>query len=464
MPLVVALALWLLYWIAGFPLPNWDDLFFVGGAIELARDGHLANPLIRFWSPVAAERYFFQTPFYPYTLAGWIELFGLSARSLLAFQAVAGATCSISAALLLRRYGFSGGFVLPILVASAMAPQGLRHDLLGLTFLMSGLWLLSHLGVLRPLLGALLLACGVATWPVLLGYGTSFGLAVALAAGRRPGLSTKQHAARRLGICLAGAAGAFLLLIAFIQLRLPDFLTDFTWHARLRRSPLSHLLPELRHQLTNGLAELMFSPLYLMILVLVVLIGIHWRQVRREALVFLVALGAGTVLTVLLYASVLHLLVDLFFWIGVAVLLGEVPLSKGARRLATGGAVCAFLLAQSHLLISLASQRPAPEERYVETRQILSRRPLRRLAIDEVAARHVFDYRLPPRAFSWNYSLPPQKTWPASVSEKSPDVTWVLSSAKSREVQGLPPWGKMKLFGRELGSIPAQPRDVIVIE
>lgn len=454
-------AFWSVLWAAGFPSPNWDDLFFVGGAFELARTGRLANPLIRFWNPVAADRYFFQPPFYQYALAGWIELFGISARSLLGFQCVVLAVFSVSATFIFRRYGFRGAAAIPIVLAFAMGPQGLRHDAMGLALLALGLWSLSSPGALRTFAGAFLLASSIATWPALLAYAVPLG-AASLCVALQPGPSPLARVASRLATALAGAGAAFVLFLVSIRFRLTEFLADFAWHARLRRPTGGEILPALELQLTNGKAELLYGPLYALFFFLTAVMAVRWRQTRLEARVFLCALWAGILANLVLYASILHVLADLFCWIGVVVLLNEIPVSRGVRRLSTAAAVIAFTIAQSYPLVALAGRQSVTPARYAEIRTVLQTRAVRAIAADEVAARFVFDYRLPPGAFFWNYSVPPPKTCPASVLEKAPGVTWVLSPVKSNTTKGLPAAGKVRLFGRELGSIPAKPYEVVI--
>ncbi len=454
---------WTALWAAGYPPPNWDDLFFAGGAFELAGTGRLANPLIRFWNPVAANRYFFQPPFYQYALAGWLRLFGISAHSVLGFQCLVLAVCSLCAALLLRRYGFSGASIVPVLLAFSMAPQGLRHDAMGLALLAAGLWFLSFPGVLRALLGAFLLASALATWPALLAYAAPFGGVVSMA-GLQPGSPRKIQIARRLVVFLAGAGAAFLLFLASIRFRLHEFLADFTWHARLRRPTLGGLLPAIKLQLTNGSAGFLYGPLYAVFLLLTIVTALRWKQTRVEARVFLCTVWVGILANLVLYASILHTLADLFCWIGVVILLWEIPVRPALRRIAVAAAIVAFAIAQSYLFIAAAGRKSVPEAEYRAAREALRNHPSGLVAADEVAARLVFDYRLPAGAFFWNYSVPPPQTWPFSIREKAPGVMWVLSPVKSGVTQGIPATEKVRFLGRVFGSISARPQEIVVIE
>lgn len=461
--LAAVVAFWALLWTAGLPPPHWDDLFFVGGAFQLAETGQLANPLIRLWSPVAAERYFFQPPFFQYTLAGWIKLFGISAWSLLGFQCLALVVCSLSAMLLLRKYGLSGWRVLPIFLAFAMMPQGLRHDTLGLAFLAAGLWFLSFPGTVRTFAGAFLAASSVATWPLLMVYAVPF-TAAQLGAGRPPASYLSRNAARRFAACLAGAGTAFLLFLASIGFRVGEFLEDFVWHSRLRLPTWRKILPDLWLQLTNGYAEILSPPTYALFLLLTLGMVLRWKETRVKARIFFCALWTGILANLVLYPSFLHVLVDFFCWVGIVALLWEVPMSRAARKAGVAVAAAAFLLAQSYILLAWAGRQSLPAERHDTVREALRRPPPGPLAVDEIAARFIFDYRLPPGAVFWNYSRPPAKTWPASTMEKEPGEIWVLSPVKSQVTKGIPPSPRVRLFGREFGSMSASPYDVAIIE
>lgn len=456
-------AFWIILWTTGFPPPNWDDLFFVGGAFELATTGHLANPLIRFWNSVASERYFFQPPFFQYALAGWIDLVGLGTRSLLGFQCLAFIVASLCGGLLLRKYDFSGAAFLPILLAFAMASQGLRHDAMGLALLALGLWLLSFPDIVRSFLGSLFLVSSIATWPVLLAYAIPLGVAVLLAPSRMEPFPASPRVQKGAAV-LGGGGAAVLVFLLSIDFRLREFLQDFSWHARLRRPTLSEILPAIKHQLTNGYAAVFYGPLYTIFLLLTIAMLVRWNTVRPTARIFLCALWLGILANLLLYSSVLHVLADFFCWIGVVVLLKEIPMRSTLRRVAVAATVAAFAIAQSYVLLALAGRKSISEEHYATVRMSLPNDPSRILGIDEIAARYIFNYQLPAGAYAWNYSFPPPQTWPASTRDKARGVSWVLSPVKSSVTQGIPPAEKVRLFGREFGSIPAKPYDVVVIE
>lgn len=450
---------WVVLWTLGFPAPNWDDLFFVGGALELAEHGRLANPLIRFWNPAAAERYFFQPPFFQYALAGWIHLAGVSSASLRAFQCLAGAMGTAAVGLLLHRHGFSrAAWVVPVLWAVALSTQGLRHDALGLALLATGLLLLTGGTAVRTGAGSLLLTCSLATWPVLLAYAVPLSGALLGAAWRRSG---PHRRARLVSAACIGALAATALFLLSIGGEIGRFLADFAWHAKLRGVSAARLPAEIWLQLTNGYAEVLYLPLYTLLLAFALVLAVRWREVRPQARALLLILGLGMTANLLLYASTMHPLLDLACWIAVVALAAELPLSRRARQAALAASLVVFLFSQAYLGVRLLGTERTPATVHAAARTAVAQG--RAVGVDEVAARFVFDYRLPSGAFFWNYSVPPPQTWPTSTAERSPSVTWILSPVKGAVTRGISPGPPVRLFGRTFRSIPARPYDVVVL-
>lgn len=144
---------WTVLFLFGYPLPNYDDLFFIGAAINLAKGGEFTNPYLEAWNAVfSSGKYYYHPPFYSFTLAGWLKLTGISTNSILLFQYLCYNTSSLFFSLLLRFYSFPRVTALcttVIFAAWHCSPNlyqssGLRHDALGMAYLALGLWLLTR--------------------------------------------------------------------------------------------------------------------------------------------------------------------------------------------------------------------------------------------------------------------------------------------------------------------------------
>jgi len=70
----------------GFPKPFCDDLYFIGAGLNLANGGDFSNPFLERSQFPEPHHYFGHPPMLSYAVAGWLKLFGISARSLMSFQ------------------------------------------------------------------------------------------------------------------------------------------------------------------------------------------------------------------------------------------------------------------------------------------------------------------------------------------------------------------------------------------
>jgi hypothetical protein len=444
---------WLALWLVGFPLPGPDDLFFLGPALELVRHGHLANPFLRLWNPVAASYYYFQPPFHPYVLAGWLKLFGAGARSVLGFQCAAGAVASLSFSLLFRRFHFAGDWIVPLVLARMLLAGGLRHEALGLALLGTGLLLLAYPGKPGRLLGLFLLGASLGSSPALVAFAVPCGLALIARDGWRPGALRWWL----LAVLIAGSLLAVLFLVC-IGGDVQGFLRDFLWHARVRHQ--ADALKELGHHLTNGYAAILLLPVFVLFLTVGTFIAVVWRQARPEAKALLAALSAGVLAITFLYGSALPGYAVPFCWMGIFALLGELPVETRTGRLWLASALAVFVLTNSYTLIQILATdwRATPDAAAIRA----SLPAGATLNVDGVAARFVFDYQLPDQTVSWHYATPPER-WPPSLAEKPADMVWIASPPVLSIVPGFPPARGATFFGREFRSIPARPFEVLVI-
>lgn len=71
----------------GYPLPCSDDLAITGAALSLTRGDGFQNPYVREWmAAFPTDKPFFYPPGMSYLLAGWLFIFGIGVKSMLAFQ------------------------------------------------------------------------------------------------------------------------------------------------------------------------------------------------------------------------------------------------------------------------------------------------------------------------------------------------------------------------------------------
>ncbi|MEM9538940.1 MAG: hypothetical protein AAGA60_05440 [Cyanobacteria bacterium P01_E01_bin.42] len=443
-----------------------DDLFFIGAAINLAKTGELTNPWLSMWSEQTVDRFFVQPPFHSYTLAGWITLFGNSTDSLLLFQCTCYCLFSIFAALILRKYKFSelSIYCIPLVYTTWMAIAGLRQDALGMAYLAIGLWALIHDSALRYFWASLFLGLAICTSPVLLAYAVPFSLGIAIANLHKNSKLDWHYFLRRILALLSAIFIVSLLLLWAIDFQLFHFLDDLSWHASFRVVPLDRVIPEAMFIVTTGYGEIIYGSLYTTYLILLFFLIKNRKKSNTRVIYFAFLLNLALGINMILYVSTLYYNFNFFCWLGVVILLFEISFDKILRITLAFLCLVVFLIYQSQLIVGVISQNHPPNSKYESTLQWVKENPDRNYAIDDVAARVVFDYNLPNNSIAWNFSNNPEIFWPESVREKPLNTVWIISPAKAALTLDLPDYERVKLFGRTFNSIPRSPYDVTIVE
>ncbi|NJO20472.1 MAG: hypothetical protein HC838_11125, partial [Spirulinaceae cyanobacterium RM2_2_10] len=233
------------------------------------------------------------------TLAGWLALTGISARSLLAFQCLCYLSFSIFTALILRTYRYPNWASIAITIAFAflMAGRGLRHDAFAMALLAAGIWCLTCDRPWRYFWGFVLLGTAL-QMPVNLAYGIALGTAlVGCHAWQRwqQKRCTLGYGLARLGALLGAIALNFCLLLIAIDFQLRQFLDDLAWHAALRRAPVSRVPQTFWFFFSIGYNELLYGALYAFYLFLLVILWRRWAAapatLQLPSLVLVAGLG-----------------------------------------------------------------------------------------------------------------------------------------------------------------------------
>jgi hypothetical protein len=441
------IAFWAALWWLGVPMPNDDDLFFVGPALELVDGGRLANPLIRFWHPEAAQTFFFQPPFFQHVLAAWLSAFGVSAGSMTGLQCVMGAVASTSGGGLLRRLGLAGAWFVPVAIGAMALTKGMRHDLLGLALLFTGLWLLSARGRASMFAGIAVLFAAPLTWPVMACYAVPLGLAILARQGRLSRAALPELIA---GSAVAGLVVLALFLVS-IDFAVSDFLRLFAWHADIRRVP--GLFGDLPLLLTRGRSEITHGPVYVLTAGLMAVALIRYRRAPLLAGTAAAVLAA-LILNIVGYSSTWQTLSThiIVLTMGILALNMINELQVQYVPLVSAAVVGVTMWSSALAIVTLLAIRPESAQYY---QQVAARIPADKcLGVDAVAARYVFDYRLPPCAYASHYSFPSPKFFPREGDAPPPGAAWVTSQAPGGHTSGVPPEDRLVLFGWRFDSIP----------
>ncbi len=468
-------AFWTLVFLLGYPLPSVDDIFFTGAAINLSKGGEFTNPYLEAWNSVLSSgKFYFQPPFHSYTLAGWLKIVGISTTSLRLFQYLCYNLCSLSSALLLRFYGFPRLTALCVTVLFALwhcnpnpyYTTGFRHDALGMAFLALGLWLLTRDNWWRYFLGFSFIESAVFTSPITSAYGFSFSVAILainfIDRGGVNNILSKYIRLRTLAL-LAATGLVFTLFLLCINFELKPFFSDFLLTASWRQAATIKGIILFFRMMTQYYGPVLNVPSYILFLSIAVII--FWKRhfVPIHLKILLVGLTMGMILNMLLYASAF--LFNFFFcWVGIVCIVSMNGKSK-FRLYAAIGTLIIYFSSQSLNIISLVEREYVPESRYREIKEAVLAKPNRKYAIDEVAARFVFDYNLPANSIAWNFLKPAPDAFPNSAKDKTPDVTWIISKSNLGHYvpEMLKDYPRVEFIGRTFNSLPKKPFDVIVI-
>jgi len=401
-----------------FPQPMCDDLFYIGAGLNLASGGDFSNPFLERAAFPGPHHYFDHPPLFSYAVAGWLKLFGISARSLLAFQMLTYLLICRTTLAIFRRHHFPPllEWLLPLAVASAFLPTGLRFEAFSVALTMAGLALMDGGGLRLP---------GMFFGFLLLFLGASAASRVTFFSGALVLLALVNLRCRKVPVVTLGltAGAAFLavfgLFLLMINGHLVEFWQNYMFATNISKHAGGSPWRSLNHYLfvIQGITWL---PLHL--LWLAALPGLLFFKDRE-----LGRMGLFAALPVLLLL-VMGALGDGVIWYVFLVLFIAVAgwssaLSRFRRRtlqliftVALLAANARYGLVVAGLLGGQIQAGPAgPAEVLVEARSLKSA-PGHTVLIDQATARYVFDYRIPPGFLDWNYGTP----LPGTLAIESP--------------------------------------------
>jgi hypothetical protein len=443
---------WIALWAAGLPAPHVDDLFFTGTGVALAQGGGLHNPWIEPWlvQHFGSAAFHAQPPLQPQALGLWLRIWGVSTAAILGFQCLAGWLASTAALRLLRRAGCAPAPAIAgwLIVTVFVLARGLRPDAWGAAFaLLAGLaWWRDGCGAW--LAGGLAAALAVAFHP--------FAAMAVLPTGGLALFGRLQ--AKGLRGCvpeLALATGTILvvlgLLAALLDFAVADFWRAFHHHAQLRTPAPGTRLAAFWHELTLGREPLLRAPGALALAGALAAAGFAGNRRRAISAAALAAGAAGVGLV--LYAGY----TPQWLWpLGAGLTLAVWSTVKPFAGRAAVTAVVTFAVCWSSLpwLVGTALARREPAGDYARLRTEYETQPATRLLVDEVAARYVFDFRLPPGSRDWLLARHLDSGLSSLLAAKPPGEIWLVDERKlelyvpDSDVRA----GRVRLAGRTFSS------------
>ncbi len=423
---------------------------FIGAAVHLADKGFLANPLLRAWAPQTADRFFIQPPLHAIVLASWLQVAGVSALSVRVFQAALLGLGGFFTSLWSSRLARGGGLLAALLPFLFLTERGARNDALGFALLSLGIALaIDEDSPAKRIMACLALTLAPVAWPATIAYALPMSVAL---------LVRTRHSLIAVAQVLVGGAFGALTWLAAIHFQVATFLADLSWHARVAGISNGDKLGSIAFEFTNGWGLLLCLPFYLLV---VWIIGARLGRATRPVRVFCVFLLLGVPINIYLHPVTIHFLADpILAAIGIG-LLSTVP-SPRIRRLCAFAVLFACIWAKTYQILEFAIQERTPFQTYSRDR-LLQMAKEGTPVVDEIAARYLFDYRLPEHALFLNFSQSAEHPWPTSTLQRRPGEIWIVGMGVADRCAGLPKSPRAHLLGHEFLSMPERPWDLQVV-
>ena len=275
-------------------------------------------------------------------------------------------------------------------------------------------------------LSLIVIGCSILVYPIVLGLAIPFSVGV-LWTQRPPETSARNWL---LAIFrdwwLAGLIAVSIVMVAFLMMIHFDwesFLEVFAAHRRLRSPELKSIRHEYWRQLTYGYESLLTLPVNALLLVVVAVTTICWRQIESRARTLIYACAASAVFCILLYVNTAMRWVELSAFCAGITLAGASYFRRW-RWLAFAMLTGVYILSQSPWILNVCFRRFLSSATLREVRESALHTG-KILVVDASTARYVFDFRLPPGTKCENYNQPWGTFSMKSIS--SDDTLWIVS-------------------------------------
>ncbi|QYM80480.1 hypothetical protein K0B96_07700 [Horticoccus luteus] len=415
----------LLWWL-GYPRPHVDDLFFTGASVELAHSGRLLNPWLSVWSAsLGSDKFYAFPPVLPCAQALWIVGFGVSTAGFTAFHILVQTALEICVFQLVRATG--GNRVLALCAAGVTAlfplTYGMRPDALALLLVVLGQRMAISNEKWHWAAGAFLSAAAVLTHPLAMAFVVPlYGMRFLVLR------STPTRIPQWFVFTVFGVAVAFAAFLVAIQGELVEFLRAISLHRQLATAPRWYMGPfYFWREMTFGKEVWLQGPIFLLILagIIPAFCGRSPSQrsqsVRRLYAVWLVSLILGCFLyagRMAHYAAYAGLVLAIVSWAE----------SRWRHVFAVSALAAVVLNNAGALLTPIFGDNARPDVTTI--RQAVHEHPGKTLCLDEVVARYVYDFRLPPGAQDWGLRNPAGIGAAGTVAAKPTNELWIASEWK----------------------------------
>ena len=427
-----AIAISILLLLMGFPQPNIDDVWYVDPAINLATEGTLVAPALRnVTDAFASPRFLLNVPFHVWLLAFWLKITGVSSFALCAFQVSAMLAAALSQKTILRHFKIDTIIWWPILVALIAFSNraGLRPEVMALALGYVGMVIMLPGTIIRLILGMLLGASAILTslnslpFIVVLYVATILGI-------KGEGIPPRDWLRR---VALAGAVSfllsGFLFYLA-IQGDLRGFKEQITAMVQCRAGGIGESLQVFVSYFSTPVGWKTFVPIYLLYLATIIIFFTRlWGDAPRVVRATVIASMAGLMVALAYRANAAFSQCWPYLFTAILVV-GSSLRTRVMRMFLVAITVLALAWAETPTVAGVVFAEKPNEENFSKLRSEINNHT-GSVAVDEYAARFVFDYNLPPGAVSYyhQHALP---NYGPSLHRKERSQLWMVAKHNLR--------------------------------
>ena len=448
---------WLGLWWFGHPLPHVDDLFFTGTGIEWAKTGRFENPWLGAWMETFGTRlYLVHPPFFPYFVAAWVTLFGSTTAALTGFHCLA--SCSTSMALYsgLRRHGVAASSAVAAVVPLVLLllSMGMRPDSVALLPVILAQHCFARHGTWGWILGSALSAAAVLTQSFTVALVVPLFLWQAIRVTRAGGNVRVLAGATALGLGIT-----FVLFCWVLPTTIAEFLRVYLLHARLVTTSFQESAAMVWAALSFGREPLRMGPGWLCIGAALVF-ALRRRSPAAGLRGAWGVLGGVAVLGSVLYATYA---VRYVHYAGLILAIATFAASASARPVGMALVILAAAWSNAGMIAGWLRTPPPGDSR--PWGDAVAGHAGRRLLVDAVAARVVFDFQLPEGATDWSSRQPAGRGYGSSIRDKPSDEIWLVSACRLEH--HVPDAGiraaRLRFLGHTFNSVDGDPARVHLI-
>lgn len=450
-------------WLAGYPLPQMDDLFFTGASIELARSGQLVNPWIVEWiKPMGTIKFLMHPPVLPYTLALWINIFGVSTAKLTAFHMTVQTALQAGLYRLVRNAGVSFGPALTIGAITSLftLSYGMRPEALALLLILAGQICLNYSSRFTIRVGAAFLSAGgVLTHPLV---GT---FVIPLYCWRI--IKVRQLEESLIDFLLPTCTGLSAAFIAFglaVGWEISLFFEVLRKVSRIVAPPHWYDGPGFfLGQATLGKEAWLLGPMFFIIGVSVIrsLIRVdRYDKISRMNCQLWLVWGGALLAGIFLYPT---RMVSYGAYSGLIFAIVSWTKSRWLPLVAIAALSIAVLHNAGILLSSVFANNEHPNAALIQS--VLKQNSDKVICLDEIVARYALDYNLPLGTRDWSFRQDAKIGSRGILSSKPANELWIASEWKlEHNILGSRVHAeRLRIGSLTFGSMPSSPYQVKVI-